>query len=60
MPEKIGPIIIIVLFNGLRLFFVAMSCSSKGDKTVILSSDPDISIVESLSDEAVQDDERKL
>ncbi len=53
---KISPSNIAIIFYGFTLFFCTMSCSSKGDKVAILNSDPDISTVESLSDEALLDE----
>ena len=44
------------IFAGIGLFFVLLSCSSKGEKTVILNADTDILIVETLSDEELLDE----
>ncbi len=54
--KKIVPFSINYIFAGIYLFLVLLSCSSKGEKTVILNSDPDILIVEALSDEALLDE----
>ena len=56
LKKKISRSNIALVFYGFTLFFSAMSCSSKGDKVAILNSDPDISTVESLSDEALLDE----
>ncbi|MGB5700793.1 glucoamylase family protein [Muriicola sp.] len=56
LKKGFAPVIRVFLFIGFTLFFMLLSCSSKGDNTVILNSDPDIFTVESLSDEALLDE----
>jgi hypothetical protein len=56
LNKKMAPIVRVFLFIGFTLFFILLSCSSKDDKTEIINSDPDTSVVEPLSDKELLDE----